>query len=110
MQALRRELRVLLDNQAKILLVHSSSGHVHSLNEVLKDPAVMVRLSDTKASNEVKALDAFYSMMNEDPLRAYYGYKHVRRACDVYVAFPSLFFFLPFLSPIIATNQKQRCH
>ena len=78
---------MLLDNQAKLLLVHSSSGHVHSLNEVLKDPAVLVRLSDTKAANEVNALDAFYSMMNEDPLRAYYGYKHVKRACDTYVAF-----------------------
>ena len=98
---------MLLDNQAKILLVHSSSGHVHSLNEVLKDPAVMARLSDTKAANEVKALDAFYSMMNEDPLRAYYGYKHVKRACDTYVFVVLLFFCVFFVPRLVVSSHPQ---
>ena len=30
--------------------VHSSSGHKHSLKEVLADPAASVRLADTKVS------------------------------------------------------------
>lgn len=81
-EAVRRDLKIILDNQSKFLLVHSSTGHVHALNEVLKDPTVVARLSDTKAAGEVRALDSFYNMMNEDPLRAYYGYKHVKRACD----------------------------
>lgn len=77
-----------MDNQNKFLMVHSSSGHVHSLNEVLKDSTVIARLSDTKAAEEVKALDSFYNMMNDDALRAYYGYKHVKRACDKFASSP----------------------
>lgn len=33
-----------------IAQVHSSSGHKHSLKEVLSDPAASVRLADTKVS------------------------------------------------------------
>jgi len=81
-EAVKKDIKVILDNRSKFLLVHSSSGHVHALNEVLKDPTVSNRLSDTKATAEVKALEAFYAMMNDDPLRAYYGYKHVKRAAE----------------------------
>ena len=54
--------------------VHSSSGHKQSLKEVFADPAVGVRLADTKAAYEVKALDSFYTMLQNEPDRAYYGY------------------------------------
>jgi len=33
-----------------------------------------VRLSDTKAAAEVKALEDFYSMLQNDPNRAFYGF------------------------------------
>ena len=56
-----------------LLQVHSSSGHKQSLKEVLSDQAVLVKLADTKAASEVKALDSFYSMLQSEPNRAFYG-------------------------------------
>jgi protein pelota len=35
---------------------------------------------DTKAFSEVRALDAFFEMLNTDADRAYYGYDHVKFA------------------------------
>ncbi|XP_058875348.1 protein pelota homolog [Acipenser ruthenus] len=60
--------------------VHSSSGHKYSLKEVLSDPAVISRLSDTKAAGEVKALEDFYKLLQHEPDRAVYGVAHVERA------------------------------
>lgn len=42
--------------------------------EVLSDPAVIARLSDTKAAEEIRALEGFYKMLHLEPDRAYYGY------------------------------------
>lgn len=42
--------------------------------EVLQDPAISAKLSDTKAAAEVKALEDFYTMLQNDPNRAFYGY------------------------------------
>lgn len=64
-------------HRSKFLLVHSSSGFKHALNEVMSDCAVTQRLSDTKAQVEVKALNTFMDLMRTDPQRAVYGYKHV---------------------------------
>ena len=41
--------------------------------EVLADPAISARLADTKAIAEVRALDAFYQMLQTEPDRAFYG-------------------------------------
>ena len=41
--------------------------------EVLAEPAVLAKLSDTKAAGEVKTLDTFYSMLQSEPDRAFYG-------------------------------------
>ncbi|KAI9322397.1 protein pelota [Dichotomocladium elegans] len=79
-QAVKTENKVILENRSKFVLVHSSSGHKHALNEVMQDPAIQSKLADTKAAREVQALDAFYAMMNTDPDRAFYGYKHVAKA------------------------------
>ena len=54
-----------------------SSGFKHSLKEVLQDPGLQSRLTDTKATEEVKALETFYRTLSNDPLRACYGEKHV---------------------------------
>uniref|UniRef100_A0A0E9XEY5 eRF1 domain-containing protein n=1 Tax=Anguilla anguilla TaxID=7936 RepID=A0A0E9XEY5_ANGAN len=62
------------------MLVHSSSGHKYSLKEILSDPAVTSRLSDTKAAGEVKALEDFYKMLQHEPDRAFYGLAHVEKA------------------------------
>ncbi|XP_022093296.1 protein pelota homolog [Acanthaster planci] len=79
-EAIKLENKVLLENKPKFLLVHSSSGHKHALKEVLSNPAVTARLADTKAAGEVKALDAFYNMLQNEPDRAFYGITEVETA------------------------------
>jgi len=48
----------------------------------MNDPAIKAKLADTKAAQEVHALDQFYEMMNMDPDRAFYGYKDVCKAAE----------------------------
>jgi len=81
-QAVRTENKLLFENKGKFILVHSSSGFKHALNEVLQDQAVQARLTNTKATEEVRALEAFYKMMKNEQARAFYGPKHVFAACD----------------------------
>ncbi|CAD5219581.1 unnamed protein product [Bursaphelenchus xylophilus] len=80
--AAENNLKDIILNKSKFLLVHSTSGFKHALKEVLADPNVSSRLADTKAQAEVKALDTFLDLMNNDPDRAFYGYNHVRLALD----------------------------
>jgi protein pelota len=72
-----------VEGKSKLLLVHSSSGHKHALQEVLSDPAIQRQLSDTKYSKEIKALEEFFTQLNNDPDRAFYGFKHVQKAADM---------------------------
>lgn len=80
--AARNETKILFENRAKFLSVHASSGFAHALNEILRDPAVLNRLSDTKAADEVKALETFFKTLQNDPTKAYYGERHVQLACE----------------------------
>ncbi|XP_075034856.1 protein pelota homolog isoform X2 [Mixophyes fleayi] len=80
LRAVKQDLKTILENRGKFIQVHSSSGHKHSLTEVLCDPAVTARLADTKAAAEIKALGDFYKMLQHEPDRAFYGIKHVERA------------------------------
>jgi len=82
-QAVKLEQKVLIENKSKFLLVHASSGFKHSLQEVLSDPAISSRLSDTKATSEVRALESFYTMLQNEPERAFYGIDHVERANEM---------------------------
>ncbi|MBN3299740.1 PELO protein, partial [Amia calva] len=79
-QAVRSDNKLLLENRPKFMQVHSSSGHKYSLKEILSDPTVTSRLSETKAAGEVKALEDFYKMLQHEPDRAFYGVAHVERA------------------------------
>lgn len=74
--------RKLLDARSKMLVVHSSSGFKHSLNEVLTDPTVQARLADTRASRQIQLIGEFFKTMNVDPHRAVYGIKAVELARD----------------------------
>lgn len=78
--ASKSDNRVLIENKSKFLLIHASSGFKHSLKEVLADPAVTSRMADTKAMAEVRALENFYSVLQSEPSRAFYGLKHVMTA------------------------------
>lgn len=81
-EATKTDQKVILENKSKFMLVHASSGFKHSLKEVLQDPAVVNKMSDTKAAGEVKRLETFYTMLQTEPARAFYGKKHVQCAVD----------------------------
>jgi len=78
--AVKNDIKVLLENREKFMLVHASSGFKHSLKEVMQDPMVTAKVSDTKALGEVKALENFYIMLSNEPSKAFYGKKHVELA------------------------------
>lgn len=102
-QAIRQDDKLILENKAKFVLCHASSGHKHALDEVLNDPvrstdckfavtstklthdwyhlqAIQSQVADTTAAEDVKCLENFFIMLHVDQDRAYYGYKHVARA------------------------------
>ncbi|GBP27945.1 Protein pelota [Eumeta japonica] len=79
-QAIKTDNKLLIDNKGKFLLVKASSGFKHSLKEVLQEPAVMAKISDTKAASEVKLLENFYMMLQLEPAKAFYGKRHVIKA------------------------------
>lgn len=64
------------------VVVHSSSGHLHSLNEVLKSPEVMARLKDTKYMRETSLMDDFFALLRKDDGRAWYGPKECEMAVE----------------------------
>nr|XP_029144929.1 protein PELOTA 1 isoform X2 [Arachis hypogaea] len=80
LEAERRQLRPIIENKSRIILVHTTSGYKHSLKEVLDAPNVMNMIKDTKAAQEVRAMKDFYDMLSNDPARACYGVKHVEVA------------------------------
>ncbi|KAJ9180421.1 hypothetical protein P3X46_008668 [Hevea brasiliensis] len=80
LEAERRQLRPIIENKSRIVLVHTSSGYRHSLREVLDASNVMNMIKDTKAAQEVRALQDFFNMLSNDPARACYGPKHVEVA------------------------------
>lgn len=53
-----------------------------SHSEVLADPTVSSKLADTKAAGEVRALENFYTMLQVEQNKAFYGIKHVEHAMD----------------------------
>lgn len=79
-QAQKRDLKELMSNKSRIVLAHASSAYKHVLKDVLASPGVMLRIKDTKAGSDVKALDAFYEMLTRDSARAFYGPGHVYAA------------------------------
>ncbi|KAI3975339.1 hypothetical protein MKX01_033579 [Papaver californicum] len=80
LEAERRQLRSIIENKSRILLVHTNSVFRHSLKEVLDAPNAMNMIKDTKAAQEVHALKEFFNMLSNDPDRACYGPKHVEVA------------------------------
>ncbi|KAJ7929901.1 hypothetical protein B0H13DRAFT_1962408 [Mycena leptocephala] len=61
----------------KVIKVHISSPHVHSLVEVLKSPEIVSQLKETKFAREGIVLDKFFKMLGTDEMRAWYGPDHV---------------------------------
>ncbi|KAF2859050.1 hypothetical protein K470DRAFT_265557 [Piedraia hortae CBS 480.64] len=74
-----RRLKALL---SLIVVTHSASGHLHSLNEVLTSPAVTARISDANFARETQRLDEFLALMRRDDARAWYGPRECERAAE----------------------------
>ena len=79
-EALKTHNKLLIDNKSKFVRIHSSSGFVHSLKDILTDKLIAPQIADTKAFEEIKALDDFYKKLQNDSDRACYGLKHVIKA------------------------------
>jgi len=80
--ATREGKKAVLGNKANFVIVHSSSGHLHSLNEVLKSPEVLAKLKDTKYAKETRLMDEFMELLRKDDGRAWYGKNEVEKAVD----------------------------
>lgn len=65
-----------------VVVVHSASGYLHSLAEVLQSPAVKTILSDTKYARETKLMDDFLEQLRKETNKATYGPKEVESAVD----------------------------
>lgn len=81
-EATRTTNKPLLALIPSIIIAHSSSAHVHSLNEILSSPAITTKLSDTKFARETALMDKFNTLMRLDDGRAWYGPREVERAVD----------------------------
>lgn len=79
-QAAKRDLTPILENKSRFVKARCSSGHKHSLKEVLQDESMLEQLKDVKAAAEVTALQRFYDTFNTDPSKAVYGLQHVQAA------------------------------
>ncbi|RHZ68875.1 hypothetical protein Glove_292g47 [Diversispora epigaea] len=79
-EAVKQDIRQLIENKSKFVLIHCSSGHKHSLQEVLQDTTIQSQLTNTKYAQESVALDKFYKMLNDNPDKAFYGWDHVKKA------------------------------
>ncbi|PSR98848.1 Protein PELOTA like [Actinidia chinensis var. chinensis] len=106
LEAERRQLRAIIENKSRIILVHTTSGYKHSLREVLDAPSVMDMIKDTKAAQEVRALKDFFTMLSNDPARACYGPKHVEVAHERMAIQTLLITDELFRSSDVATRQK----
>jgi protein pelota len=80
--AVRTGNKALMAQKANFIVVHSSSGHVHALNEVLQSPEVQARLKDTRYARETRLMDEFMTLLRKDDGRAWYGPKEVEKAVE----------------------------
>lgn len=61
-------------------VIHANSGHIYSLNEVLKSPEVLAKMKDMSYVKEAQYMDNFFDLLKADDGRAWYGTKAVERA------------------------------
>ncbi|ORZ34393.1 protein pelota [Catenaria anguillulae PL171] len=105
-EAVRTDQRALIDNKSKFVVAHCSSGHKHALTELLLDPSIQSKLSDTKFAAETRALDRFHKMLQDDPDRACYGATHVLHAANIGAIDTLMIADTLFRSHDVATRKK----
>ncbi|KAG8424083.1 Translation factor pelota [Metarhizium acridum] len=72
--------KVLTAVSKQATVIHANSGHVYSLNEVLKSPEVIAKMKDMSYIKEAQYIDNFFDLLKMDDGRAWYGTKAVERA------------------------------
>lgn len=72
--------KVLTAVAKQATVIHSNTGHLHSLNEVLKSPEVLSKMTNMKFSKEIQYIDSFFDMLKLDDGRAWYGARAVEKA------------------------------
>lgn len=63
-------------------MVHSASGYLNSLSEVLQSPTVKTILADTRYARETKLMDDFLEELRKDSNKATYGPREVESAME----------------------------
>ncbi|XP_048533822.1 protein PELOTA 1-like [Triticum urartu] len=104
--ARRGELRAITEHKARIVLASAPSGYPHSLKDVLAAPGVMSLIKDTRAAQEVPALQEFFAMITKDSARACYGPKHVEVAHERLAIQTLLLTDTWFRNPDVAARRK----
>ncbi|KAK0385934.1 hypothetical protein NLU13_3754 [Sarocladium strictum] len=72
--------KVLMEVAKVATVVHSNSGHLHSLNEILKSPEVLAQMKDMKFAKEAQYMDNFFDLLKKDDGTAWYGTAAVQKA------------------------------
>ena len=65
-----------------VTVTHTSSAHLSALAEVLKSPAIVNKLRNSRFARETQLLDTFYESLRKDVGKAWYGPKEVRKCVD----------------------------
>ncbi|KAI1822497.1 pelota [Xylaria intraflava] len=76
----RRGDKTMIALAKQATVVHSSSGHLHSLNEILQSSGVTATMKDMKFSKETRFMDDFFDRLRKDDGRAWYGTVPVEKA------------------------------
>ncbi|EKJ79480.1 hypothetical protein NXS19_003373 [Fusarium pseudograminearum] len=74
--------KVLTALAKQATVIHSNSGHVHSLNEILKSPEVLSGMKNMKFARETQYVDQLFERLKLDDGRAWYGTSVVEKAVN----------------------------
>lgn len=81
-EAARTRDKMLAQIVKNTVVVHSSSGNVYSLNEVLKSQEVLKQMKTMKSALSSRGMDDLEAMIRADDGRACYGYSTVKKAVE----------------------------
>lgn len=71
--AQKNDIKSILDNKSKFIRISVPNGQPSALSEVLKEPRVATILADTKAAKEIRVLNEYHKVHNNDPSRTTFG-------------------------------------
>jgi len=77
-----KQYEILKKNQNKIVYVHCSSGEKQALQEILTKTEILSQIKDTKALNDVKAMEKFNETLGIAMDKVVFGMKGINFACD----------------------------